>query len=208
MDKKKWIIVSVVGFLIFLILGFSVNLLGIGLWASPGCPWPSYNTIYFFIIPIYTYEVINKDCPSYLFDKMKKDLNEENPVDIRPSKLDLKEIISENLIVAFYNPSEENDMWLLQVRDDEGVCGGMLDTDTKCYGVIKTFYNNKSFSLEKDKIIGWNIGMRAEDGAVDELENNTIVLNVGFCSVDSLDATECEEDAEVYEKELAVTVRK
>jgi len=140
---------------------------------------------------------------------------ESEPVAFSPNNPDIKEGEEINVQVGFYNPSLSKDKWIMKVIDtyySGRTCGGMSNLDVYCGDsgtALETIYNDKPFELPKDEITGWNIIFNTtEDLMKESYDTKSIYLSVMFCSVEELNATDCEGDAEVYQKDLELTIRK
>jgi len=141
--------------------------------------------------------------------------SEGEPVVFSPNNPEIKEGKQINVQVGFYNPSTSADNWMMKVIDssyDDGVCGGMSNPDVFCGDsgtALQTIYNDKPFKLSKDEQTGWNIIFDSTPGLEDQTyTTKPILLTVQFCSVEDIEDDDCEDDAEVYQKELFLTVRK
>lgn len=148
-----------------------------------------------------------------------------NIVVFSPANPDVKEKSSKTVQVGFYNPSTTNSKWLMKVLDDRGdlmtaaqpgstfgsPCGGLNGTP-QCYDKIDTFYTNKSFTLEKDKSIGWNLILAPTQGTVSSsMPSMPFLLTVVFCSIDTgaqVQTNDCTTTSEMYQKDVVITVRK
>lgn len=151
---------------------------------------------------------------------------ESDPVTLSPARPEIKENKQEEVIVGFYNPSTTKTRWLLQIIDNSvgggPVCGGLTasatSTNAICYGYpvgtstgggIKTVYNDQPFTLAKDQMTGWNIIFEPQTDTTQGEPTSASLLTIRFCSVaDGGTVCETGTDAEVYQSELYLTVRK
>jgi len=143
--------------------------------------------------------------------------SEGEPITFSPLNPNVKEGEQIQVQVGFYNPSSTNsgEYWLMRVIDntlgsgDEGYCGGITNYEQLCGdggNSLKTMYNDKSFKLAKDKLTGWNLIFDAakRDGS----ESIPVLLTISFCEAEDDEAEECEEDGDIYQRELFITVKK
>ncbi len=133
--------------------------------------------------------------------------SESAPLCFTPNRPDIKEKKATSVDIGFYNPSTTETFWLMQVEDDDAVCGGKEDA-TGCYvDQLSTGYRTKTFKLEKDNSRGLNVIFTPKAGFTNNEPTRPVLLTASFCASEE-DSDTCKTDAEVYEKEMFVTVRK
>jgi hypothetical protein len=132
---------------------------------------------------------------------------ENEPVVFSPNLPEVRERSQINVQVGFYNPSINEEWWMMKVVDDNSDGNACSTDENKCYGSIETIYSARPFKLEKDQSIGWNIVFTPTEGTVDGA-TRAVLLSVQFCAVESQTADSCKENSEIYQKEMFMTVRR
>ena len=126
----------------------------------------------------------------------------------------IKRLLSDtkNIQVGFYNPSTNNDLWCIELLDDDtaGEPCGSLAGDDLCYtNMIKAIYRDQPFELQKDNTVGWNLILEPQEGAVPTGSSKAYLLTVKFYAIEA-GSTTCvvSSNPQSYQKELFLTVRK
>lgn len=138
--------------------------------------------------------------------------SEGEPVVFSPNSPEIKEKDTKNIQVGFYNPSTNNDLWCIELLDDDtaGEPCGSLAGDDLCYtNMIKAIYRDQPFELQKDNIVGWNLILEPQEGAVPTGSSKAYLLTVKFYAIEA-GSTTCvvSSNPQSYQKELFLTVRK
>ena len=131
---------------------------------------------------------------------------EGDPIVFSPNAPIVKEKNTINVQVGFYNPSTTKEWWIMKIKDKSGnKCDD--GESSKCDGGVAALYNPVAFKLEKDQSTGYNIIFTPAPDYVDKGATKAVLLSVQFCST-SENGPDCEDSAEVYQKEMFMTVRK